>query len=62
MKRSFIQACRTSGSVPAAKQRTAGKKVSPIHQSVSSGAVADVYERYYRDPVSALYQAVKKSR
>jgi hypothetical protein len=59
--RRFTQACETGGSV-FGKSGITGKKVSPNHHSISSKTVADVYERYYKEPVSALYQAVKKGR
>ena len=60
-KRSFTQACEIGGAA-FGKGRTTGKKVSPNHYSASSKAVADVYNRYYKEPVAALYQAVKKGK
>jgi hypothetical protein len=40
-------------------KRTTGMNVSPLHnKGVSRKALTDIYNKYYRDQVSALYRAV----
>ena len=58
-KKRFIQACEIGGSIYGRK-RAAGKKVSPLHRSVGTKAVREVYDKYYRDQVTALYKAIHR--
>ena len=61
MERSSHQVCVPNASVHG-RYQAVGKKVSPLHHGVNSKSVLDVYNRYYREPVSALYRAVKEAR
>lgn len=35
-----------------------GKNVSPMHRGVTSKAITQMYNKYYRDQVAALYRAL----
>ncbi len=58
-KKRFIQACEIGGSIYG-KKRSRGKKVSPLHRSVNNGSLREVYDRFYKDQVAALYRAIQK--
>ncbi|MEA3489759.1 MAG: hypothetical protein U9R44_05420 [Candidatus Omnitrophota bacterium] len=60
-KKKFLQACDIGGSIYG-KKRSSGKKVSPIHKSVTSKELMEVYSKFYKDQVSALYRAVRKKK
>ncbi len=59
MKKKHIQACDLSGSIYG-KKRTTRKKVSPNHRSVSKKDLTRVYNKLYKDQVTALYRAIHK--
>ncbi len=57
VKKRYIQACEVGGSIYG--KRTAGKKVSPIHNDKANKKdVADIYNKFYKTQVSALYKAI----
>jgi hypothetical protein len=58
-KKKYIQACEIGGSIYG-KRRACGKKVSPLHRGVSSTNLREVYDKFYRDQVAALYRAIQK--
>lgn len=58
MKKRFIQACEVGGSIYGKKG--AGKKVSPIHKDVSKKDLINVYNKFYKNQVTALYEAIQK--
>jgi hypothetical protein len=60
LKKKFIQACEITGSIYA-KKRAGGKMVSPIHMSVNREELAKVYNKFYKDQVTALYRALHRS-
>jgi hypothetical protein len=44
---------------PVGSRRTSiGKKVSPLHKGADRRALSEIYDKYYKDQVSALYRAV----
>lgn len=57
-KKTFLQACEL-GAELYGKKGGSRKKVSPIHNKVSKKNVRDVYDRFYKDQVAALYRAVQ---
>jgi len=59
-KKRFIQACEMGGSIYGQK-RSSGKKVSPMHNTVNKKSLMEVYDKFYKDQVSAVYKAVKKT-
>lgn len=40
------------------KKRTTGKRVSPNHKSVKKKDLVEIYNKFYRDQVAALYKAI----
>ncbi|MDP8299128.1 MAG: hypothetical protein P9L88_04420 [Candidatus Tantalella remota] len=58
-KKTHVHACNL-GSAEIRKKSHVGKKVSPLHnKNVDSKALASIYNKYYKDQVSALYRAVR---
>ena len=57
MKKKHIQACDLDGSIYG-KKRLYKKKVSPNHKSMNKKDLMKVYNKFYRDQVSALYKAI----
>ena len=57
-KKRYVHACNTAGFTKP-QRRTSGKKVSPLHVRVEERAMSEVFNRYYRDQVAALYKAVQ---
>jgi len=56
-KQHHVQACNTTNPL-FVKRQPGGKKVSPLHKGVDRRALSEVYRKYYKDQVSALYRAV----
>ena len=52
-----IHECRIQRRVMS-KGTLAGKKVSPLHKGVDRRALSEVYKKFYKDQVTALYRAV----
>ena len=52
-----VQACNLNNPVTG-KRQAGGKKVSPLHKGVDRRALTDMYNKYYKDQVSALYRAI----
>lgn len=59
MKKKYIQACEITGSIYG-KKRAIGKRVSPNHMSVNREELAKVYNKFYKDQVTALYRALHR--
>jgi len=57
MKKRHIQACELTGSIYG-KKRSYDKKVSPNHKSVGKQELLQVYNKFYKDQVAALYRAI----
>ncbi|MGB2601168.1 MAG: hypothetical protein WBD00_07690 [Candidatus Omnitrophota bacterium] len=53
MKKKFVQSCNMSG-----RTRANEKKSRPSRTKVSKKALTDVYNKFYRDQVTALYRAI----
>jgi hypothetical protein len=53
MKKKFVQSCNMNG-----KLRTKEKKAAPSRTNVSKKALTEVYNKFYRDQVTALYRAI----
>lgn len=61
MKKKYIQACNIGGSMYG-KARSENEKVSPDHRSISKQDLRRVYNKLYKDQVTALYNAINKSK
>ncbi len=57
-KKRFIQACEIGGSMYGQSKRTAGKKVSPVHNNIDKKDLATIYNKFYKNQVNALYSAI----
>lgn len=57
-KKKHVHSCRMGQSAP--KSRSVGKKVSPLHKRVSKKALNEIYEKYYRSQLAALYRAIQE--
>ena len=55
--RKHTHACNL-GAPAGNRKNSIGKKVSPLHKGVDRRALSEVYNKYYKDQVSALYRAV----
>jgi len=60
-EKKYIQACDIGGSIYGKKSST-GKKVSPNHRSVGKNDIRRVYNKFYKDQVTALYNAINKDK
>ena len=56
-KKKHIQACVIGGSIYG-KKSSIGKKVSPIHRSIGKEDLRRVYNKFYKDQATALYNAI----
>lgn len=54
----FIQACEIGGSMYGTSKRTTGKKVSPVHNNVNRDEMTNIYNKFYKNQVNALYSAI----
>ena len=61
MKKKYIQSCDIGGSMYG-KKRGSNKKVSPNHRSVTKQDLRRVYNKLYKDQVTALYNAINNSK
>ena len=59
-KRKYTHFCSAKEAV-CGKKRSTGKKVSPNHYSTAPHKkdIAELYTRFYRDQVAALYRAIQ---
>jgi len=56
-KKGFIQACNISGSIYGRKNK-AKRSTQHSKSSINKKEVVEVYNKFYRDQVSALYRAI----
>ncbi len=56
-KKKHTLACDLSGSIYG-KKGMGRKKVSPNHKSVGRKELTDVYDKFYKNQVAALYRAI----
>ncbi|MFQ5952232.1 MAG: hypothetical protein ACE5JK_02385 [Candidatus Omnitrophota bacterium] len=57
-KKKYIQACEMGVSIYGKKK---GKKVNTRYKNVRKKDLANVYNKFFKDQVSALYRAINNS-
>lgn len=60
MKKRFIQACDLSGAIYG--KRSEGGKRATGRRDVAKKDVVEVYNKFYKDQVAALYRAIHSGR
>jgi hypothetical protein len=56
-KRKYIQACNVGGSIYG-KKRNTKKRTTISSKQVSKKDLAEVYNKFFKDQVAALYRAI----
>jgi hypothetical protein len=59
-KKRYIQACEVNGSMYGKK--TKGRRASVNHENIRKKDLIDVYNRFFKDQVEALYRAIHHGR
>ncbi|MBD3380258.1 MAG: hypothetical protein GF408_07345 [Candidatus Omnitrophica bacterium] len=60
-KKRFLHGCELNSTIYG-KKGGPRKKVDPVHNRVSPKDVKEVYEKFYKDQVAALYRAVNRDK
>ena len=61
MKKKYIQACEVGGSIYGKKRKTSN--VAYSHQAkVTKNDIKDAYNRFFKNQVTALYDAINKTK
>lgn len=59
-KRRHVHFCEF-GHGPARRGTSTGKKVSPLHNPKGATVVKNIFDRYYKGQVAALYRAIRSA-
>jgi len=61
MKKRYLQACEVGGSIYGKKRQT-GKQHHANVNRISKKDVVEVYNKFYKDQVAALYKAIHNDK
>jgi len=56
-KKKYNHFCEISNPIYGKKRSTA-KRVSPRHKSINNKALSEIFNKYYKDQVTALYRVI----